>query len=119
MRIAIPTATDAHTAAVEPRFARAAVFLLHDTDSGSWEAVDNAQVLNAPQGAGIQAAETLARHQIQAVLTAHCGPKAFRALQAAGIAVYINVSGSAEQAVADLLAGNLQLATGPDVEGHW
>lgn len=119
MKIAIPSSNGTPTAPVEARFARAPFFLVFDDSTGSWEIVENAQVLNAVQGAGIQAAETLVRRQVNAVLTTHCGPKAFRALQAAGITVYTEVTGPIDDAVQLLLAGALQPAVGPDVEGHW
>lgn len=119
MKIAVPATGAEPTASVEARFARAPAFLVFDTDAGTWETLENTQVLNAVQGAGIQAAETLVRHGVNAVLTTHCGPKAFRALQAAGVAVYIGITGSVADAVHMLNTGAIQPATGPDVEGHW
>lgn len=119
MRIAIPATGPTPEAALDARFARTAQFLLFDDGSQQWEAIDNVQVLNAPQGAGIQAAETLARHRVTVVLTAHCGPKAFRVLQTAGIAVYTGVTGTVQEALETWQAGQLQPAVGPDVEGHW
>ena len=50
--------------------------------------VDNTPNLNATQGAGIQAAESLARLGVETLITGHCGPKAFRVLSAAGIKVF-------------------------------
>jgi len=119
MKIAVPASNPTPTAVVEARFARAPLFLVFDDTNGSWETVANTQVLNTVQGAGIQAAETLVRQQVNAVLTTHCGPKAFRALQAAGISVYTEITGTIDDAVRLLLAGALQPAIGPDVEGHW
>lgn len=118
MKIAVPASSTAPTTSVEARFARAPVFLVFDTEGETWETLANTQVLNAVQGAGIQAAETLVRHGVNAVLATHCGPKAFRALQAAGVAVYIGVTGAVDDAVHMLRAGAWQPATGPDVEGH-
>jgi predicted Fe-Mo cluster-binding NifX family protein len=46
---------------LDSRFGRAAKFLIFDADSGTFEVVDNRQSLEAVQGAGIQAAETIAR----------------------------------------------------------
>ncbi len=119
MKIAVPASDTAPAAPIEARFARAPYFLVFDVECGMWEIVENTQVLNAVQGAGIQAAETLVRHQVTALLTTHCGPKAFRALQAAGITVYIGITGAIDQAVQLLRAGAFQPANGPDVEGHW
>jgi predicted Fe-Mo cluster-binding NifX family protein len=119
MRIVVTAAGRDSAAEVDPRFGRAAVFLLHDTETGAWEAHDNTQNLQAPQGAGIQSAQTVATLRADWVLTGHCGPKAFRALQAAGVRVGVGVSGTAEEAVRALAAGEVAPAGGADVEGHW
>lgn len=104
---------------VDPRFGRAKYLLLVDTETGQYTAHDNAQNLNAPQGAGIQAAQAAARLGADAVLTGHVGPKAFATLRGAGIAVYTGASGTVRQAVDMLSAGQLQQADKADVEGHW
>jgi predicted Fe-Mo cluster-binding NifX family protein len=104
---------------VDPRFGRAEIFLLIDTAADELSVVDNLAARDAMQGAGIQAAELAARSGADAVLTGHCGPKAFRALRAAGIRVFTGAEGTVEQAMAALLAGKLQENDSPDVEGHW
>ncbi|HRU04966.1 MAG TPA: NifB/NifX family molybdenum-iron cluster-binding protein [Candidatus Brocadiia bacterium] len=104
---------------VDPRFGRAAWFLCVDTETGSREAARNEQNLNAVQGAGIQSAQNAANLGAEAVLTGHCGPKAFRVLKAAGIKVYVGVEGTVAEALEKLRAGKLQEADGADVEGHW
>jgi predicted Fe-Mo cluster-binding NifX family protein len=105
--------------AVDPRFGRAAGFVLVDTDTGQHQAIDNSQNLSAPQGAGIQAAQTVSRHDADYVMTGHCGPKAFRALEAAGIKVVVGIDGTVEEAVEKLKAGAVKPSDDADVEGHW
>ena len=119
MKIAITSQGEGLDSEVDPRFGRGRFFIVMDTGSGALEAVDNNQNLNLAQGAGIQAAETVARLDVEAVLTGHCGPKAFRALSAAGIKVYAGAGGTVGQAVEKFKKGELALAEGPDVEGHW
>jgi len=119
MKIAVTSTGTTLDAEVDPRFGRCKVFLLVDTESGAVEAVDNAQILNAAQGAGIQAAEAVANRGVEAVLTGHCGPKAFRTLSAAGVKVYVGVEGTARAAVESFTSGALQPAQNADVEGHW
>ena len=80
---------------------------------------DNAQNLNAPQGAGIQAAQAVYQLGAREVITGHVGPKAFTTLRAAGIAVYLAASGTVKEAVEQFQAGRLQLAENANVEGHW
>jgi len=104
---------------VDPRFGRAKQFILADTESGQFAAHDNAQNLNAPQGAGIQAAQAAARLGAEAVLTGHVGPKAFAVLKAAQIAVYTGASGTVREAIATFKSGTLVAAQTADVEGHW
>ncbi len=104
---------------VDPRFGRAQYFLLIDSDTGQFTAHDNQQNLNAPQGAGIQAAQTVVQLGAQAVLTGHVGPKAFATLQAGQVAVYAGAAGTVRQALDDWRAGRLQAAGRANVEGHW
>ena len=119
MKIAISTSGDNLTAPLDSRFGRAAGFLIYDTDTKGMQMIDNAQNLNAPQGAGIQAAQTVANTGAEAVITGHCGPKAFRVLQAAGIKVYNCQAATVEEALRQLEEGKLLVASEADVEGHW
>lgn len=104
---------------VDPRFGRAANFIIHDTDTGGFEILDNKQNLQAAQGAGIQAAQKAAGSGAKAVITGHVGPKAFSALQAAGIEIFIGARGTVAEAIAAYKEGKLEKAAGADVEGHW
>jgi len=119
MKVAVTASGREMDSAVDARFGRASFFVVVDTESGYIGAHDNVQNLNAPQGAGIQAAQTVAGLGVEAVLTGHCGPKAFRVLSTAGIVVAAGASGTVADAVADFVAGRLQPLTSPDVEGHW
>jgi len=104
---------------VDSRFGRAAFFLVVDTESGSVETHSNDQNVNAAQGAGIQAAEAVARLGADVVITGHCGPKAFRTLQAAGIQVVVGAQGAVQQAVDKFKSGELLPTAAADVDGHW
>jgi predicted Fe-Mo cluster-binding NifX family protein len=119
MKIAITAAGTEMTSGMDPRFGRAKTFVVVDTDSDAWSVHDNAQNLNAPQGAGIQSAETVARLGAQAVVTGHVGPKALRVLQAAGIKVYLAGEGTVADAARRFKAGELPEVDSANVEGHW
>jgi len=119
MKVIVTTVGPTLDSPVDPRFGRAAMFLLVDTETGAVSAHDNAQNLNAAQGAGIQAAEAASRLGAKAVLTGHCGPKAFRALHAAGIQIYLGARGTAREAVEQFTKGLLKPAGAADVAGHW
>lgn len=119
MKIAFTTTGTALDAALDRRFGRAAKYLVYDLDADEFTVIDNEQNLSAAQGAGIQAAQTVARLGIQALVTGHCGPKAFRVLQAAGIKVYNTDAATVAEALAQYRAQELTEATAADVQGHW
>ena len=101
------------------RFGRAKYLLVVDTSDGSVTSVDNRAGMNAEQGAGIQAAQAVIDSGANALLTGHCGPKAFKALQAAGIPVYLTQAATVEQAVTAFQDGSLTETSAADVESHW
>lgn len=119
MKIAITSSGSDLTAAVDQRFGRAAMFVLYDVESGKFEVFDNKQNLNAAQGAGIQAAQKVFNMGADAIITGHCGPKAFAALNAAGVKVYCGANGTIESTINQYKEGGLTVSIGADVEGHW
>lgn len=119
MKLAITAERGSLDSPVDPRFGRARYFLLVDTETDAYTVHDNLQNLNAPQGAGIQAAQAIARLGAEALLTGHVGPKAYTTLQAAGIPVYSGAEGTVREALAGYRAGRFQAAAKADVEGHW
>jgi len=119
MKIAFSTSGETLDAPLDPRFGRAARFLIYDLDSDSFEFVDNQQSLNSAQGAGIQSAGTVARQGVKALVSGHCGPKAFRVLKAAGIGIFTCNAATVREALEAYRAGTLAEAISADVEGHW
>ncbi len=119
MKIAITATGKDISSNVDPRFGRAKYFIVVETESEKTETHDNTQNLNAAQGAGIQSAETVARLGAEAVITGNAGPKAFKALQAAGIKVYLCPSGTVAEAIRSFKDGELKEATAANVDGHW
>ncbi|MDD2708372.1 MAG: NifB/NifX family molybdenum-iron cluster-binding protein [Verrucomicrobiae bacterium] len=119
MKIAISASGADLNSQVDPRFGRAARFILFDTEKQTFSVVDNTKNLNAAQGAGIQSAENVSRSGAKVVITGHCGPKAFRALQAANVQVVVGASGAVSDAIEQFRSGKLKTAESADVEGHW
>jgi predicted Fe-Mo cluster-binding NifX family protein len=117
--IAFTTAGQELTAVLDPRFGRAANFLIYDTDKKDIRIIENTQARNAAQGAGIQAAETVVRAGVDTLVTGHCGPKAFKVLAAAGVKVFNCSAATVDEALHELQAGRLTAAENSDVEGHW
>jgi predicted Fe-Mo cluster-binding NifX family protein len=119
MKIAVTTSGTDLNAPLDTRFGRAAAFLIFDTDSGEFTIEPNEQNLNAAQGAGIQAAQNVAATGAEAIVSGHCGPKAFRILNASNIAIYTSNATTVQEAIDQFNAGKLTKAESADVEGHW
>jgi len=118
MIVAITSAGEDLSCHIDPHFGRAHSFILLDTDTDTFSAHDNAQNVNAAQGAGIQAGRIVADLGAEAVITGSVGPKAFNTLQAANVKVYTGVAGTVEEAFQKLKAGELQPADEANSEGH-
>ncbi len=119
MKVAVTSSGKTLDSPVDPRFGRAAYFLIVDTDSLEFEVVDNTDNINAFKGAGIQAAVTISNKGAEVLLTGHCGPNAFRTLAAADIKVVNDVSGTVREAVAAFQEGKFSFSDSPNVDGHW
>ena len=119
-KIVVSAQGDQLESLVDPRFGRAAQFLLVDTETMAVKAIDNSASKTMAQGAGIQAAETVSRSGAEFVLSGFVGPKAFTALSAAGIKVAQGVENmTVLQAVEKFKAGDVKIAAGPNKQGHW
>ena len=119
MKVCITSQGPELSSPVDPRFGRAQTFIIYDSETGAFEALDNRQNLQAAQGAGIQAAQNVVRSGAEVVLTGHCGPKAFAVLSRAGVEIFTGAAGSVQEAVEAWKSGSLSKAAGADVEGHW
>ena len=119
MRIAITSEGADLDSNLDSRFGRAAFFIIVDPDSRVFEVVKNSQNLNLPQGAGIQAGKTIVDHNVDAIITGHCGPKAFRVLQNAGVKILTGASGKVADAMEQFNQGKLETISEADVNGHW
>lgn len=118
MKIAFTTTGDSLEAPFNSTFGRAPKFLIYDVDSGSVEVIDNRQNLQAAQGAGIQAAQTVVKAGARTLVSGHCGPKAFRVLAAEGVKVYYAKEATVNAALKAYLDGRLVQASVADVESH-
>jgi len=106
-------------ARVDPRFGRAAGFVIVDPQTMDFEYVDNGASQVMAQGAGIQAAEIVAGTGVGVLLTGYVGPKAFHALSAAGIAIGQNLDQlTVREAIQRFHQGNVDMAEAPNSRGH-
>lgn len=119
MRVAVSAREATVESQVDQRFGRARYLIVIDTETGNSEVHDNEVNLNAVQGAGIQTAQNVALLNVEAVLTGHLGPNAFRTLSAAGIKAYTGLQGTVGAVIEEFKAGRLTPVDSADVEGHW
>ena len=104
---------------VDPRFGRAAGFVIVDPATMDFEYHDNGAGQVRAQGAGIQAAETVARAGVTVLLTGYVGPKAFQALAAAGIRVAQNMKNiSVREALERFNKGGMSWAQASQAKGR-
>jgi predicted Fe-Mo cluster-binding NifX family protein len=122
MKIIITATSSRIDQPFNPRFGRADYFILVDSDTQEWEAFSNPAV-QARGGAGPQAVQFIADQGAEIVISGRYGPKAFSALQAAGIKAYVAGDGTVNGVLQQFLDGQLEMvsaATGPEMHarGH-
>jgi predicted Fe-Mo cluster-binding NifX family protein len=119
VKIAVTATSNDPNGQVDPRFGRAKYFLIFDDDGNLLETYNNSDNLNAMGGAGIQAGKVLSDRKVDVLLTGHCGPNAYKVLNAAGVKVGIEVDGTVQDALERFRKNNVKFADAPNVEGHW
>lgn len=119
MKVAFTTSGDSLDAGFDARFGRAPKFLVYDIDKKTFEIADNGESVEAAQGAGIKAADRVARMKVDCLVTANCGPKAFEVLNAAGIKVYNATASTVADALEQFTANRLKEMNTANRESHW
>lgn len=117
-KIAVTTEGPTLEDRVDPRFGRAGGFAIVDPETMTVvQYVDNGGSQAMAQGAGIQAAENVANAGAKVLLTGYVGPKAFTALQAAGISIGQDVDNmTVREAVEKYMAGQVNMADSPNAQ---
>jgi len=120
MKIAISISGNTLDSPFDTRFGRATAFCIVDTETDACETFKN-PALAASGGAGVQAAQFIAKHSAQAVVSGAFGPNAFDTLAAAEIEMYL-VPGNEAHTAAEVLemfnAGELTKAEAATHKGH-
>lgn len=119
MKVAFTTSGDSLEAVFDQRFGRAPKFLVYDIDSKTFEIEDNSGGVEAEQGAGIKAADTVVRLGVKSVVTANCGPKAFSVLREAGVKVFNATADTVAEALEKFNANQLQEMDSSNRRSHW
>jgi predicted Fe-Mo cluster-binding NifX family protein len=106
MKIAFTTTGNTLMDPMDARFGRAAKFLVYNTNDNSFVLIENEHAADA-QGAGIKAAETIAKAGANVLVTGECGPKALQWLKLAGIKAYTSKADTVTSSLVSFLAGTL------------
>ena len=118
MKIAITSTGKSLDSQVDPRFGRAACFIIIDTETMDFNVIENENIA-AAGGAGISSAKAVIDAGAEAVLTGNCGPNAERTLSTAGIKLHTGVTGTVTEAIELFKSGKLAEAAGPNVQPHF
>lgn len=120
MKIAISVSGDSIDSPFEPRFGRTPVFCIINTDTDEWAAQRN-PATSTTGGAGVQAAQFIARLGANAAVSGAFGPSAARTLRAAEIAMYsvpAHQAATAREVLAMFKNGELTKTTAATSAGH-
>ena len=118
MKVCVTAGASGLDAPMDPRFGRCPFFVIVDTDSMSENSIVNSNV-NATSGAGIQAAQEIAREGASALITGNVGPNAMQTLSAAKIDVYqYQGAGSVRDVVEKFKRGELVKIADASVSAH-
>ena len=117
MKICVTAVADRLDAQVDPRFGRSQYFVIVDPTTMEFEAMPN-PALNAPGGAGIQAAQTMVNKGVTVVISGNMGPNAFQVLSAAGVKIATGAYGTVKDAIELYKAGKLTETGTATVAAH-
>jgi predicted Fe-Mo cluster-binding NifX family protein len=118
MKICVTSIGDNIDSDVDPRFGRCKYFLIIDTDSMDVNPILNESMM-ASGGAGIQAAQMVAKTGVDTVITGNVGPNAFQTLKAAGIKIITGADGNIKEVIERFKNGELKEIDSPSVGNHF
>ena len=117
MKIAITSTGAKLEDKVDPRFGRCRYFILFDTDTKKFEAIENTGA-QGMGGVGIQSGQIMADKGVETVFTGSCGPNAFQTLQAAGIKVVTGATGTVQEAIDKFKSGDYKVVSQANAPAH-
>lgn len=118
MKICATALSDSLDAQLDPRFGRCQYFVIVESETMKIETIPNV-ALNAPSGAGIQAAQIMANKEVEVIITGNVGPNAFQALSATGIKIVTGASGTVREVIEKYKRGELKETGASTVRGHF
>jgi len=106
MIIAFTAMENSLEAAIDPRFGRAAFYIIVDTTTDDVTIHDNSDGINASNGAGTGAAQTLSEYGVKELYTGRVGPKAADVLDKANIRYHENIVGTVQEILNQIKSGD-------------
>jgi predicted Fe-Mo cluster-binding NifX family protein len=87
MKVCVSSSGNSLDSKMDPRFGRAAYFVIADTDTMDDEIIENSAAASGG-GAGITSGQLMVDKEVAAVVTGNVGPNAMNVLKAANIDIY-------------------------------
>ena len=107
MKVCISSKGNSLESEMDPRFGRAAYFIIAETDNSEAEIIKN-EAAASGGGAGITSGQFMADKGVSAVITGNVGPNAMNVLKAAGIEIYRGVEVSVKENIEKFKKGILE-----------
>ena len=107
MKIAVSATGNSMESQLDQRFGRAASFIIVETTTMDFEAIDNTGVASSG-GAGISAGQLVADKEAEALITGNVGPNAMNVLKAAKIEIYKGIASTVKENVELFKKGTLE-----------
>lgn len=118
MKICITSQGSDLNSEVDSRFGRCAYFIIIDTDTMDYEAIENPNI-HATGGVGIKSAQFVVNKDAKAVITGNCGPNAFHTLKSANIHIITGAKGAVKEMLEKYKEGSLKPINSPNVSGKF
>jgi predicted Fe-Mo cluster-binding NifX family protein len=118
LKIAISSTGKDIDSAIDPRFGRAAYFIIAEIKNKEFKIVKTIANpnINVGGGAGVSAGQLVANEQVSAVITGNIGPRAMDVFSQLKIEVY-SAAGTVKKAIEDFMKNKLQKITMPGPMG--
>lgn len=110
MKVCVSSNGNSLESTMDPRFGRAAYFVIADTDTMKSEIIENIAAASGG-GAGITSGQLMVDKGVEAVITGNVGPNAMNVLKAANIEIYRGESVSVKENIEKFKKGLLEKIT--------
>ena len=99
MRIAVASEGRELSSKIDPRFGRAKYIVIHDTESGETEVLDNQEISQLAGSAGVKAAEAVVNKHVDYIVSQNFGPNALQVFKVANVKAAVFSDGTVADAI--------------------